>query len=208
MSFHVRLAAIALLTALAGCEKSLEPTQPEGGLQRLSHALGARDPAQLWQIVSPEVRQLFADAYVDIETMRDLVTHLQPAEQAEARRRAGLEETASVESAEALFAWFLRSELISVSDGQLGGMRAELVEMDGEGSCVITTRAEQNFTLVLGEDQTWLVHEPLFTLFSRRLEPIRTSRENLGATVALFGVRRDQREALRAFGVGDGSGAR
>jgi hypothetical protein len=198
---------VVVLAAFAGCGKDLAPTEPAGGFARFSEALEARDIEALWQSISPQSQQLFDAAYDELVIMRELVTHLQPAEQAEARRRAGLDETASVDSSETLFGWFVRAELIPVADSYLGGLDAETVSPENEGSYAVSTAAGQEFNLVRADDGTWRVHDPLYTLFQTRLAVIATNRENLGATVALFGVRRDQRDALRGFGVGDGSGA-
>lgn len=192
---------LLLLTALTACSSEKPATTPEGGLQAFGRAVFSGDERAVWESLTPDVHALFANALDEMRRMDGMVGYLQSSEQNEVRERAGLDRLATFESPYDLFAYVFNPTAVEASDRFIAGLDPSVLEMIDERNVSIITDAGQHFTLARGDDGLWRVQEPVATLAARRIDRIVENRENLEATVTLFGTGTNLREEMIRFGV-------
>jgi hypothetical protein len=190
----------ALATLLGACSEELPRTEPEGGFNAFAVAVVSDSPAAFWETVSADNQRQFADALVRLKDMERVITRFQPAEQEQYRTQAGVDLIRTIDTPYALYEQVMAGVPICRGERCLQGMAVRETEMLGEDEARIRTSADQNFTVVRGEDGIWRVDQPIDAFFARSLTDVHNSYENLTASAEFFGTGLDELTELRQLG--------
>lgn len=156
--FAVLAMAVAMMSV--GCSSELEPSEPEDAYELFRIALLDGDGEEVWERTDDNTRQYFEDRYAALEEMDELIErYLPPVDHQLARSQSGAELLDELDSPEALFNHVFEFEAMADDDAvRLGSDPRQIQMAEDETSAVVLTRTEQEFVLVLQDDDLWYVN--------------------------------------------------
>lgn len=152
--------ALAVGMTNVGCSSELEPSDPEDSYELFRIALLEGDGEEVWERTDDNTRQYFEDRYAALEEMDDLIErYLPPVDHQLARSQSGSELLDELESPQELFHYVFQFEAMADDDAvRLGSDPRQIQMTEDETSAVVLTRTEQEFVLVLQDDERWYVN--------------------------------------------------
>ncbi len=155
--------AILLVIAIvfgAACSSELDPSDPEDAFELFRIALLEGDGDGVWERTDETTRQYFLDRHASLEHMDELIERYLPSVDHQlARSRSGAELLDELDSPEDLFDHVFQFEAMADNDAvRLGSDPRQIQMNEEETSAVILTRTEQEFVLVLQDDEQWYVN--------------------------------------------------
>lgn len=153
------LLGIALALTTAACSGELDPSEPEDAYEMFRNALLDGDGAAVWERTDEHTRLYFQERYASLQEMDDLIErYLPPVDHQLARSQSGSELLDELESPEELFTHIFQFEDMADDAIRLGSDPRQIQLTEDETSAVVLTRTEQEFVLVLQDDEQWYVN--------------------------------------------------
>lgn len=156
----VTIAAIGLAVVSWSCSGELDPSDPEDAYEIFRDALLEGDGQTVWERSDEDTRQFVDDRFDSLREMDELIERYLPATDHQlARSQTGAELLDELDSPEELFVRVFESNALPDDEAMYVGSAPEQIQMaEDEESAVILTRGQQEFVLVLEEDDLWYVN--------------------------------------------------
>ncbi len=205
-SNHLSVLVAICATAVMSCGNGGGHTDAENAYNAFLSALQTAEPDQIWQLLSDDTRVILDGAIDSLEAMTTLIEQLQPSDQLDARVRSGVELLDTASAPGALFERLVDLSVMPPLDERgryRAGLRVSDVIQVAPDIVIITTRAGQEFEMVLQPDGGWRVREPFRGLLNEAVANLHDNRESLERAVQLFGRGAQELDELRRYGLLD-----
>ncbi|TVQ99710.1 MAG: hypothetical protein EA398_12050 [Deltaproteobacteria bacterium] len=187
--------------ALAGCDREPDATTPDGAFEIFQQALLDKDGDGIWEALSDDTRDLFAEALESLRLMRDLARRLGPHDRETALANSGVVLLNRIDSPYELFRHLFHQDLVPDERGFVVGLRVTGVETVNEDLAIVSTRGGQDFEMLRYDDGMWRVRSPVHEAFAERIQRINANRGSVETAVSRFGrVGAAQSDVERLFG--------
>ena len=158
--FCLSLAVLLVVTLMAGCSGEPDPSNPDDAYEMFRDALFDGNSQKMWQRASDETHHYFDDRYQRLVEMDELIERYLPQTDHQiARTQSGAELLDEIDSGEQLFVEMIEpGDFSDDAAVRLGSDLTELQMSEDGDSAVAVTRGEQEFVLVMQDDDEWYVN--------------------------------------------------
>jgi hypothetical protein len=148
------------LALLSGCGGELDPSDPKDAYSLFRTALFSGDADTAWTHADEQTRHYFQERYEKLQEMNDLIERYLPyTDHQIARSQSGVELLDELESGQDLFTLvFKPAEFIDDPSVSFGAEAREIQMSESGDTARVVTRGEQEFVLVLQDDDLWYVN--------------------------------------------------
>ena len=159
MSLRVIIAVLLTLATMTGCEKNVDPTDPEGAYNLYIDALFTGDAETVWNRAAPSTHEYFQEQFDVLVQMDETIRrYLPPTDHKIAREQAGSILTNSATDGKTLFLQVFKPDTLALKEKHRVGSVVDQIRVNEEGTIAeLKTLGGDVIYLTKGDKEQWFV---------------------------------------------------